>query len=200
MLLLMVGWLTRCWRGITVGFMKWLLVLSFCVIGCASDDPPTVPGNGTPIPPAMGAGGTGGDGGAGGVGGEGGVGGGPKGACYNESDLEALEAADEILRNIASDCGSPTNPSRCAAVVIMNSERYGECIADCVEESVDGLSPECSSCYGDLEQCGLDEFCRSECQRNPCSEACLDCLGLAGCLAEFEECRGLPGDGCPNSP
>ena len=182
-----------------MGFMKWLLVLSFCVAGCGNDAPPTVPGTGTPIPPGMGTGGTGGVGGAGGFGGEGGVGGGALGACDNDADLEAIEGADDTMRNIARDCGLPNNVSSFCASLIFNPPRYEECITDCVEESVDGLSAECSACYGELERCGLELLCRTQCQFNTCSESCLHCLNLAGCIEEFEDCRGLPGDGCPDS-
>ena len=192
MQLLIVGSLTAALGGITLNSMKWLFVLSFCVAGCGNDAPPTVPGTGALIPPGMGTGGTGGVGGAGGFGGEGGVGGGALGACDND--------ADDTVRNIARDCGLPNNASSFCASLIFNPPRYEECITDCVEESVDGLSPECSACYGELERCGLELLCRTQCQFNTCSESCLHCLNLAGCIEEFEDCRGLPGDGCPDSP
>jgi hypothetical protein len=136
-------------------------------------------------------------GGAGGIGGGGGgVGGAGIGACDNESDLEALEGADSSPRDIARDCG---RMFECANAIGITG-RYGDCVSDCVEETVDGLSTECSSCYGALERCGLEAFCRPQCQVNTCSTLCLDCLNRADCIEEFEDCRGLPGDGCPDSP
>jgi hypothetical protein len=93
----------------------------------------------------MGGGASGGAGGAGGAGGEGGVGGGSKGACDNESDLDAIDGAEDTLRNIARDCGLPNNVSSFCANLIFNPPLYEECITECVEEAVDGLSTECSS-------------------------------------------------------
>jgi len=180
--------------------MNWLLILSFFVVGCANDAPPTLPGTGTPIPPGMGTGGDGGTGGAGGMGGEGGAGGGAKGACDNESDLDAIDGADDTLRNIARDCGAPNNPSSLCGL-IFSLQAYEECISECVEEEVAGLSTECATCYGALERCGVAQIpsCRTPCQQNTCSDLCLNCLEGAGCIEDFEECRGLPGDGCPGS-
>jgi hypothetical protein len=147
----------------------------------------------------MGGGASGGAGGAGGFGGEGGAGGGALGACDNDSDLEALEGAGDNVRDIARDCGLPNNVSSFCASLIFNALQYEECITECVEETVDGLSTECSACYGELERCGLELFCRTQCQLNNCSRSCLDCLNRAGCIEEFEDCRGLPGDGCPDT-
>jgi len=147
----------------------------------------------------MGTGGTGGVGGAAGFGGEGGAGGGALGACDNDSDLEALEGAGDNVRDIARDCGLPNNVSSFCANLIFNPPLYEECITECVEEAVDGLSTECSACYGELERCGVESICRTQCQLNTCSTLCLDCLNLAGCIEEFEDCRGLPGDGCPDT-
>ncbi len=90
--------------------MKWLVVLCLCVAACADDAPPTVPGNGTPIPPSTGTGGSGGAGGLGGIGGAGGVGGGALGACDNESDLDALEGVGDTVRDIARTCGLAKQP------------------------------------------------------------------------------------------
>lgn len=191
--------LTAALSGIILSSVKWLIVLSVLVVGCTNDAPPAVPGTGTPVPPGMGTGGTGGVGGAGGFGGEGGAGGGALGACDNDSDLEALEGASGNVRDIARDCGLPNNVSSFCANLIFNPPLYEECITECVEEAVDGLSTECSACYGELERCGVESFCRTQCQLNTCSTLCLDCLDLAGCIEEFEDCRGLPGDGCPDT-
>jgi len=152
----------------------------------------------------MGGGGTGGAGGAGGSGGEGGVGGRALGACDNDSDLEAIEGVGDNVRDIARICGLPNNPSSLCGL-IFSLQAYEECISECVEEEVAGLSSECATCYGALERCGVAQIpsipsCRTPCQQNTCSDLCLNCLEGAGCIEDFEECRGLPGDGCPYSP
>ena len=149
---------------------------------------------------AGGTSGSAGTGGSGGMGGAGGAGGGALGACDNESDLDALEGAGDNVRDIARDCGSRNNPSSFCDSLIFNLPQYEECVTECVEGAVDGLSTECSACYGELERCGIEVLCRTQCELNACSRSCLDCLNLAGCIEEFEDCRGLPGDGCPDAP
>jgi hypothetical protein len=125
-------------------------------------------------------------------------GGEPKGACDNEWDLAALEDVGDNVRDIARVCGAPNTVPSC----IFTIQPYEECITDCVEEEVPGLSPDCAACYGALEGCGVAQVpsCSTQCQFNSCSTSCLDCLNHADCIAEFEECRGLPGDGCPDPP
>jgi hypothetical protein len=195
---LSVDSLTAALGRITLGFMKWLVVLCLCVVGCADDGPPRIPGNGTPIPPGTGSGGNGGAGGVGGVGGAGGVGGGALGACDNDRDLEASEDVGDNVRDIARICGLPNNPSSWCGL-IFNLQDYEECINQCVEREVPGLSSECAACYGALERCGVAHMpsCRTPCQQNSCGDSCLTCLEGAGCIENFEDCRGLPGDGCP---
>jgi len=169
------------------------------VVGCS--DPSTAPavaGGGGDLPiTGIRPGGSGGSAGAGGIGG--GAGGSETlGACDNGSDLDAIESAGESLRDIARDCGLPNNPEfTCANLIIINGPQYGDCIGECVEDRVPDLSSECAACYGGVEQCGLNAFCRTQCQLNTCGVRCLDCLENAGCIEEYEECRGLPGDGCP---
>ncbi|MBT8452233.1 MAG: hypothetical protein KJO40_09735 [Deltaproteobacteria bacterium] len=171
--------------------MKWFLVLALGLLGCGDDPPPTVSGGGTRVPGGT-IGETGGTPGAGGSGGAGGAGGAqPKGACDNGSDLDAIEAAEQSVRDIARNCGLFV----CAAS-IGNATAYGECVEGCVSERVPALSTDCAGCYGDLESCGLASLCRFQCQGSTCSTLCLDCLNGADCLTAFEECRGLPGDGC----
>lgn len=118
---------------------------------------------------------------------------GPKGACDNESDLGALESAGDSLRNIARDCGQFSCVNN-----IGNSVLYEDCVTRCVANSVQGLSTDCAGCYGGVERCGHDAFCRTRCQSDTCSVQCLDCLNGADCITEFEACRGLPGDACPD--
>ena len=175
--------------------MKWLLILALGVLGCGDEPVPTFGGGGGTVPPGK----IPGDGGAGGAGGAGGVGGvEPKGACDNASDLGAIETAGGSIRDVASDCGSLLNPSSCSSL-ILNAPRYEQCITDCVEAEVPGLSTECASCYGALEGCGVQQIpsCWTSCQNNTCSDLCLNCLTDAGCIEGYETCRGLPGDGCP---
>ncbi len=176
--------------------MKWALVLSLCFVGCTESAPPTVTGDnpGSGVGGGVEIGGSGGspvaDGGADAEvdGGE------PEGACDNESDLEALLGDD--LRDVARICGSPNLPPFC----MVTNESYDECVAACVEDRVPGLSTECATCYGTLEQCGFDSRCGPQCQFDACRTPCFDCLNLAGCVEDFEECRGLPGDGCLDPP
>jgi hypothetical protein len=178
--------------------MKWLVVLSLCVVGCGNDAPPVIPGSDTPLSPGN-IDGTGGAGG--GAGGGGGTGGedGSIGACDNEADLGVIEGMDSSLRDVARDCGLPNNVFSLCANLIFNGQQYEECIAECIEEEVPGLSTECVACYGALERCGVAQIpsCRTQCQLNTCSTLCLDCLNRVDCISDFEECRGLPGDGCP---
>ena len=189
-----VGSLTAALGGITLGSMKWLLLLCLCVAGCGNDAPPTVPGTGTPIPPGMGTGGTGGAGGAGGIGGEGGAGGGAKGACDNESDLDAMDDAEDTLRDIARDCGA----FECA-IFFGNGFAYEACLNMCVGDQVPELSPDCAACYVASERCSHDSLCILRCRNDTCSIGCLECMSLAGCIEELEECSGLPGDDCPDA-
>jgi len=177
--------------------MHWLLLIGLLVSGCSDSPPPTygggagaVPGGSIPDP-----GGTGGNGGAGGFGGEGGELG-SRGACDNSNDVTALDDAGGGSREIAVRCGLPSGTSAICASLIGTGGLYEECISDCVEESIPGLSTECAACYGALERCGLASLCRTSCQLNTCSNLCLDCLYRSGCIEEYETCRGLPGDGC----
>jgi hypothetical protein len=174
--------------------MKWLLIFALGLLGCGDDPPPTV-SSGSDRVPSGSSGGTGATGGAGGGGGEAGAGGAggaaPKGACDNGTDLDAIEAASESIRNIARDCGLFV----CAASV-GNSNAYGVCVEDCVSDRVPALSTDCAGCYDNLERCGLAALCRFQCQANTCSALCLNCLNGASCITDFEQCRGLPGDSC----
>ncbi|MGB5503744.1 MAG: hypothetical protein WBM75_15195, partial [Polyangiales bacterium] len=114
----------------------------------------------------------------------------PEGACDNGPDLDAIEGANDTVRNIARNCGLIV----CAAS-IGDSEAYGQCVNVCVAARVPGISTDCADCYGNLESCGLTP-CRFQCQTNTCSILCLDCLNGRSCITDFEACRGIPGDGC----
>ena len=167
---------------IILSSMKWLVVLSVFVVGCANDAPPAVPGTGTPVPPSMGSGGTGGVGGAGGR---------AAGACDNVADLQTLASAGSV-RDVARDCGV----NRCNGSSFPNGNVYETCVTSCIENDVLGLSSECAGCYGAIERCNLDSFCQLRCQLNTCSPMCLSCLNIAGCVEEFETCRGIEGTEC----
>jgi len=174
--------------------MRWFLIFALALLGCGDDSPPTVSSGSNRVPSGSvgGTGATGGTGGGGGAAGEGGAGGAaPKGACDNGADLDAIEAATDSVRNIARNCGLFV----CAASV-GNANAYGQCVHDCVNARVPELSPDCAECYGNLERCGLLALCRFQCQANACSTLCLNCLNGASCIADFEECRGIPGDSC----
>lgn len=120
-------------------------------------------------------------------------GGEPLGACDNESDLQALEDSFDDARDVSRVCGWPNNDT---LLLCLSVRPYDQCITACVADQIPDLSILCSACYGALEQCGLQSFCQARCQFDGCSAQCLDCLNGAGCLEEYEECRGLPGDGC----
>jgi hypothetical protein len=174
--------------------MKWALILSLCFVGCTESAPPAVTGS---YPGAGVGGAVDGPGGSPVV--DGGAdaevdGGEPQGACDSESDLEALES--DNVRDAARICGLPNVPPFC----LVTGQPYDECIAECVEDRVSGLSTECATCYGKLERCGVDSLCGGQCQFDACRMPCFDCLNVAGCIGDFEDCRGLLGDGCPAPP
>jgi hypothetical protein len=172
--------------------VKWLLILSLCVVGCA-DGPPSVnggPGSGVGSG-SGGSGGSGGEGGGGGLGGIGGGGGQAPGACDNPSDLDAIENADGSLRNIARDCGSFTCGPK-----VQNPAEYESCVNICIDEQVQGLSTECTACYGAAERCSLESPCRLVCQNLSCSFVCLNCLDTGNCIQDLEECSGIPDNTC----
>jgi hypothetical protein len=170
-----------------------MLACALFVTACGSDAVPAL-GQSGPIPNIVGRtltpgrGGTGGSGLNGGVDGgvDGGVG---AGACDNPADLDAVAAAN--LNAVTTFCTGLV-----CLITIGNSPSYEQCVNACVERNVQGLSSECADCYGGVARCGLDAFCLSVCQFNTCGLQCLNCLSFVGCLTEFEECRGLPGDGC----
>jgi hypothetical protein len=173
--------------------MRYFLLLAVFASGCGEpSQPPAAPGGGGgPVNVTGVNGGTGGSDGAGGVGGAGGAGGKAAGACDNASDLEALGVTGGV-RDVARDCGV----LRCAGMVA-NSDAYEACISSCVENDVQGLSSECAGCYGSMERCGFDSFCQLRCRNDTCDPICLSCLRIAGCIEEFEVCRGLAGNECP---
>jgi hypothetical protein len=173
--------------------MKWVLILSLCVIGCASEAPGSGSGGpGSGVGSGSGGNGGGGGGGGGGEGGAGGGGGGEApGACENESDLDIIESADDSLRNIARDCGT----LRCGPKVL-NPAEYEACVNMCIDEMVQDLSTECTACYGAAERCSLEALCRLLCQNASCSLVCLNCLNAGNCIEELEACTGIPDDTC----
>jgi hypothetical protein len=130
--------------------VKWLLILSFFVVGCASEAPTSVPGG-------FGSGVGSGNGGGGGEGGEGGVGGGggrSAGACDNEADLGLIDGTEDSLRNIAHDCGI----FNCGNRVGLGDE-YESCVTTCIDDAVQDLSPACIACYAGVERCSHDALC-----------------------------------------
>ena len=157
--------------------------------GEGSGGPINIGGSNSATGGSGGSGGSGGQGG-GGIGGAGGQGGQAVGACQNESDLEIL-LGEGSLRDVARTCGL----SSCISM-IGNSSAYESCVTSCVEEAVEGLSNPCAACYGGVESCGLDAFCRVLCQSGSCNAGCLSCLRMAGCEEEFEACRGVSGFEC----
>ena len=178
--------------------MRWAIVFGFLVLGCTEQGPPSVPQNpGSGVGEGGGRGGSGGfDGGTDGGAGGSADGGEPKGACDNESDLDALAGVSDDPREIARVCGLPNHPT---LLLCLNNRSYEDCITECVGDEVPGISEECAACSGALERCGVAQIpsCRTACQLNGCSSLCLDCLNRGDCIEDYETCRGLPGNGCP---
>jgi len=169
-----------------------MLACTLLVTACGNDSLPAL-GEGGPVRNVdsrsvdSGQGGTGGelDGGV-----DGGLDGGvDAGACDNPADLDAITATN--LNTVMTFC-----TGLACLNTIGDSLPYEQCVNACVAQNVPGLSFECTDCYGGVARCGLDAFCLSVCQFNTCGLQCLNCLDFAGCLTEFEECRGIPGNGC----
>ncbi len=175
--------------------MRHFLLAAVLSLGCGeSSATPAAPGGaGGPID-VTGIESSGGSAGGGGASGAGGAGGEPAGACNNLSDLEALAIAGSV-RDVARDCGTEGFLPRCNAANL-SGNAYEACINSCVETDVEGLSSECAGCYGAMERCSIDSFCLARCQLDTCSELCLSCVRNAGCIEEFEFCRGLAGAEC----
>ena len=149
-----------------------------------------------------GIGGTAGTGGMGGIGGAGAAGGGGSGAtggtasmgaCDNPDDLAALRGLEPgEARQTAAGCGLP--PSVCATLVTME-DAFKACVDDCARRAT-GVSPECSSCYGDLAWCSR-ELCLTPCAGNACVPDCyISCPGYAACLDALSQCAGRDATDC----
>jgi hypothetical protein len=188
--------LTQIAYGPKLRSVKWLVMLMLMLAACGGERPPASPGGiGKPPGPITGGGGNGGTGGVGGTGGTGGMGGAggvSNGACDNRSDLDVIVGAGTSVRVVARDCGLTV----LCADAVGSGPAYEVCVTNCVERDVDGLSSECADCYGALERCSYAGFCFESCRLEACGAVCNNCLETAGCLSEFEDCRGLPGDGC----
>lgn len=172
-----------------------MLVCTLVVTACGNDRVPVL-GESGPAPNVVSRGVAPGNGGTGGAL-DGGVDGGADsgvdaGACDNRADLVAIAATN--LNAVTTFCTGFV-----CFNTLGNFLAYEQCVNACVEENVSGLSSNCADCYGGVARCGLDAFCFGVCQFNTCGLQCLNCLSFAGCLTEFEECRGLPGDGCNSS-
>ena len=147
-----------------------------------------------------GSGGTGGDGATGGDGGAGGTGGiGRMGACNNVDDLATLTALlpsnARNARQVAANCGL----ADCISV-ILDEAAFTTCVSDCVEQTVTGLSSDCSDCYGEYAWCN-SLLCLEACASNSCSSLCqATCPGYdPTCISELKQCDGLLFDDCPES-
>ena len=131
---------------------------------------------------------SGGTGGAAGMGGAGGIGGAGIGgdSCINDADVIGMTVPN--LRWQAADCET-------GCVRLMHDE-FVDCINRCVETQAPGLSPECTSCYGELAWCaGADcnTWCASQ-TLNACTTDCTadsaQCPGYSTCLTELNRCSG----------
>ena len=128
--------------------------------------------------------GTGGTGGVGGMGGAGGIGGVDGDACVDESYLEVIGMTVSNPRWQASNCGTKCDgPAH---------DEFLDCVNQCMQTQAPGLSPGCTSCYGELAWCaGID--CNTECTDpvdNICSTNCTLCPGYSTCLTELNQCAG----------
>ncbi|KPK14791.1 MAG: hypothetical protein AMJ62_11865 [Myxococcales bacterium SG8_38] len=182
-------------RGVYRVFLLGLVLPSLSVSACASNEPPTVSGGGNGLPPT----GTIRDGGSNDA--DGGAdagmdaavdGGEPIGACNNQDDLAVIEDGTR-LRDATRYCSFVFCAGLAGDGVF---SRFSRCVTSCITMTVPELSSECAACYGNIESCGEEAFCRGRCQNNFCAPLCLECLNEAGCVSEFEACRGLPGSGC----
>ena len=192
------------------------LLLSFALAACNQSSTPAAPGGGTGGtvgPPATGGSGgtgTGGSGGTaggsgtggsagmggaaggnGGAGGSGGIGLGD-GACDNVDDLDALSGLlPNNARNVAASCGVA-----CAALTV--EALYVQCVVECVQDDVPGLSEGCATCYGDFAWC-LGLGCNSNCEIDACDPVCeseTSCPGYGSCFADLNQCAGRNSRDC----
>ncbi|MBW2588156.1 MAG: hypothetical protein JRD92_14595, partial [Deltaproteobacteria bacterium] len=71
-------------------------------------------------------------------------------------------------------------------------DEFLDCVNQCMQPQAPGLSPGCTSCYGELAWCaGID--CNTECTDpvdNICSTNCALCPGYSTCLTELNQCAG----------
>ena len=164
------------------------LVALGALVGACSDGfvPPPSAGGGSGGTGA--AGGTAGTAGTGATAGMGGGGVGVDGACVNERDLEIIRMTLPNLRWQAAFCGTPCQGLAHAASLV--------CVNQCVETRVPGLTPECTSCYGELAWCA-GTACNTWCANqtlNACTPDCTadsaQCPGYSACLTELDQCAG----------
>ena len=143
-----------------------------------------------------GSSGAGGMAGSGGDGGQGGVGGVPEGQCDNPADnmlLTGLINAGANGRFIAHDCANLS----CANELIETI--FKQCVAECVEGEIIGLSSECAGCYGDLAWDSLPS-CNIACGQSgaaSCEPLCFTCPGYSTALTALDACAGRPSRDCP---
>ena len=165
-----------------------------------------IPSYSCPARPPVGSGGFGGQGGEGGAGGMGGV---PTDQCNNARDIAIIEALDQSLRAIGSECIRLNCPNEVAVPNLI-----AQCVNDCTAETLlDRLGDSASLSMGCLDYYSAHQACSSAkaclvtgCDptqptngRVSCNGLCLDCLQPPpgrDCLAELSECTGLPSTDC----
>lgn len=193
------------WRF--VSFSLLLLALA----ACSDSTVPAAPGGGTGgsiIPPPVGGsggsgatggsgggagsggtaatGGSGGMAGTGGMGGEAGSGGVVSpGACVEDSTL-LTDLLPDNARWFAHRCALETCAPQATEAL------FKQCITDCVQEAVVGLSTECAECYGDLAWNAVPN-CNTACGQSSmssCAPICFTCGSYDAWLSELDACAG----------
>ena len=197
-----------------------VLALVASALACAENVPPPPGGGSGGLPGGGGTGATGGTGAAGGSGGSGGTGGiggvggtagaggmggggmggvggagglagaGGRGACLSQSDVDAIVALYPVsARQPAAQCGVS-----CSTQV--GDQAFLDCTNPCIEdEKIPGLSPGCTSCYGDFALC-LRFLCLSQCAIDACDTPCASCLGYDPCFLALSGCAGRISEDC----
>lgn len=104
------------------------------------------------------------------------------GKC-NEEDLEIwISTGGEVNRPIHSNFCSRTYNGGC----FINSD----CIETCFQENY-GYSAECSTCFGVIPQCSMNNGCTWLCASDSFGVECQECN--IPCVEQLNVCTGLPG-------
>jgi hypothetical protein len=125
------------------------------------------------------------------------------GATFTGVEAASAIGSDCIFGTATSDPVLPGCNSEALAVLACfvsgcpdeTVDALAACVAGCTQDAT-GLSDECVACTGDVVACGA-AFCTGDCAANTNAPACLQCRLDNGCTCGFQDCSGLPQDGCP---